>query len=280
MRGPRGRRGAASPAAAGSSSCCNTCSPAPSGLRSCPGRCAATQFLKLDRLGAGAVGLGPGARREAARNWSSSRRRCGKPIRSELPPVTPAVGPRRHRVAFFLGCMMNVAMPDVSRATVRVLARAGCEVVTPRGQACCGAPQDDQAMLDLSRDMARRNIALFEPLLDEVEAIVTDCAGCSAGAEGIRRVAARRPGLGGAGAGVQRQGARRDRVAGRDLAGGSAAAPRAGRRRPITIRATWRTCRTCAASRGGCWRASRGWSCGRCPTATRCAAAAARASTT
>jgi glycolate oxidase iron-sulfur subunit len=83
-------------------------------------------------------------------------------------------------VAFFLGCMMNVAMPDVSRATVRVLARAGCDVVTPRGQACCGAPQDDQAMLDLSRAMARRNIAIFEPLLDEVEAIVTDCAGCSA----------------------------------------------------------------------------------------------------
>ena len=30
------------------------------------------------------------------------------------------------------------------------------------------------------RDMARQNIALFEPILDKVEAIVTDCAGCSA----------------------------------------------------------------------------------------------------
>ena len=76
--------------------------------------------------------------------------------------------------------MMNVVMPDVSRSTMRVLTAAGCEVVTPRGQACCGAPQDDQAMLGLSRDMARQNIALFEPILDEVEAIVTDCAGCSA----------------------------------------------------------------------------------------------------
>jgi glycolate oxidase iron-sulfur subunit len=106
--------------------------------------------------------------------------RFGKPLRRELALVTPAVGPARHRVAFFLGCMMNVAMPDVSRATVRVLTRTGCDVVTPRGQACCGAPQDDQAMRALSRDMARRNIALFEPLLDSVEAIVTDCAGCSA----------------------------------------------------------------------------------------------------
>jgi glycolate oxidase iron-sulfur subunit len=103
----------------------------------------------------------------------------GKPIRRELAWLTPAEGERRHKVAFFLGCMMNVAMPDVSRSTIRVLTRTGCDVITPRGQMCCGAPQDDQAMLDLSRQMARRNIALFEGILDGVEAIVTDCAGCS-----------------------------------------------------------------------------------------------------
>jgi glycolate oxidase iron-sulfur subunit len=112
--------------------------------------------------------------------------KLGRPIRRELPAMMLAqdVGqvadlPHR-RVAFFLGCMMNVAMPDVSRATVRVLTRAGCEVVTPAGQACCGTPHDDQAMHELSRELARRNIALFEPLLADVEAIVTDCAGCSA----------------------------------------------------------------------------------------------------
>jgi glycolate oxidase iron-sulfur subunit len=32
----------------------------------------------------------------------------------------------------------------------------------------------------LSRDFARRNIALFEKHLDNVDAVVTDCAGCSA----------------------------------------------------------------------------------------------------
>jgi glycolate oxidase iron-sulfur subunit len=35
-------------------------------------------------------------------------------------------------------------------------------------------------MLDLSRKMARSNIALFERLPEDIEAIVTDCAGCSA----------------------------------------------------------------------------------------------------
>jgi glycolate oxidase iron-sulfur subunit len=138
-----------------------------------------SQALRLDRLGAEALGWAPGFGSKL-RQLVEFAPHPSRPIRSELPPVSPAVGVRRHRVAFFLGCMMNVAMPDVSRATVRVLARAGCDVVTPRGQACCGAPQDDQAMLDLSRDMARRNIALFEPHLGEVEAIVTDCAGCSA----------------------------------------------------------------------------------------------------
>jgi glycolate oxidase iron-sulfur subunit len=137
------------------------------------------QGLGLDRLGVALLRPVPRVGRRIA-DLAQFAPRFGKPIRAELAPVTPAAGPARHRVAFFLGCMMNVAMPDVSRATVRVLTKTGCDVVTPRGQACCGAPQDDQAMQALSRDMARRNIALFEPLLDSVEAIVTDCAGCSA----------------------------------------------------------------------------------------------------
>jgi glycolate oxidase iron-sulfur subunit len=137
------------------------------------------QALRLDRLGARLLGPLPGVGRRVA-DLVEFAPRAAKPLRKELATVTPARGETRHRVAFFLGCMMNVAMPDVSRATVRVLTATGCEVVTPRGQACCGAPQDDQAMLDLSREMARRNIALFEPLLDEVDAVVTDCAGCSA----------------------------------------------------------------------------------------------------
>jgi glycolate oxidase iron-sulfur subunit len=136
------------------------------------------QALRLDRFGAWLLGWVPGIGQKL-RELVEFSPRMGKPIRSELALVTPAQGEKRHRVAFFLGCMMNVAMPDTSRATVRLLTKLNCEVVTPRGQACCGAPQDDQAMRNLSREFARRNIALFEEYLDEVEAIVTDCAGCS-----------------------------------------------------------------------------------------------------
>ncbi len=136
------------------------------------------QALRLDRLTAALLSrlplIGP-----RVRDLVEFSPRIGRPALHDLTLVTPAQGERRHRVAYFLGCMMNVAMPDVSRTTVRLLTRAGCEVVTPRHPACCGAPQDDQAMLGLSRDLARSNIALFETLIDEVEAIVTDCAGCS-----------------------------------------------------------------------------------------------------
>jgi len=136
------------------------------------------QALKLDRFGAWLLGGVPGLGKKL-RELVEFAPRMGKPLRKELALVTPAQGEQRHRVAFYLGCMMNVVMPDTSRATVRLLTRLGCEVVTPQGQACCGAPQDDQAMRGLSRDFARRNIALFEKHLDKVEAIITDCAGCS-----------------------------------------------------------------------------------------------------
>jgi len=134
--------------------------------------------LGLDRLGALILGWIPGIGIKI-RQLVEFSPQLGRPVRRELAHITESQGEKKHRVAYFLGCMMNVAMPEVSRATVRVLTRVGCEVVTPRGQMCCGAPQDDQAMLELSRDMARRNIALFEKDLESVEAIVTDCAGCS-----------------------------------------------------------------------------------------------------
>jgi len=137
------------------------------------------QALRLDTLGTRLLDPLPGVGKRIA-DLIPLAPRAARPVREELTGITPAHGVTRHRVAFFLGCMMNVAMPDVTRATARVLARAGCEVVTPGGQACCGAPHDDQAMVDLSRRMARQNIALFEPLLESVDAIVTDCAGCSA----------------------------------------------------------------------------------------------------
>jgi glycolate oxidase iron-sulfur subunit len=78
------------------------------------------QALRLDRFGAWLFGGIPGPGKKM-RELVEFAPRMGKPIRSELALVTPAKGEKGHRVAFFLGCMMNVAMPDTSRATVRLL---------------------------------------------------------------------------------------------------------------------------------------------------------------
>jgi glycolate oxidase iron-sulfur subunit len=101
-----------------------------------------------------------------------------EPLHTALAVVTPPHGERRYRVGFFLGCMMSQLFAAESRTTVDVLVRAGCEVVTPRGQACCGSPQDDQGDRAQLRRMARANIELFEQV-GELDVIVSDCAACS-----------------------------------------------------------------------------------------------------
>ena len=73
------------------------------------------------------------------------------PLRPQLPDVVPAVGEQRGRVAFFLGCIMTLMYPEVSRQTVRVLTHQGFEVVTPKEQKCCGAPHLTEGDRDTTR---------------------------------------------------------------------------------------------------------------------------------
>ncbi len=55
-----------------------------------------------------------------------------RPLRQVLPEVTPATGETRYRVGFFLGCAQSLLFAEESAATVRVLSRNGCTVITPR----------------------------------------------------------------------------------------------------------------------------------------------------
>ena len=75
----------------------------------------------------------------------------------------PAVGESAAATAsFFAGCVMSTALADIDRATIRVLQRAGCEVVNTAGQGCCGALNAHGGDLDAALMMARRNIEAFE----------------------------------------------------------------------------------------------------------------------
>jgi glycolate oxidase iron-sulfur subunit len=100
----------------------------------------------------------------------------GPPLRTEIPQFIPALGKKRGRVAFFLGCAMSLVFPEVSRQTARILSQQGFDVVTPKEVKCCGAPHLAEGDRETARHLARINIDLFLAL--DVEYIVTDCAGC------------------------------------------------------------------------------------------------------
>ncbi len=95
-----------------------------------------------------------------------------------LPEVLPPVGPKRARVALFLGCVADAMFPETNAATARVLQENGCEVVIPRGQVCCGAIHYHSGVESPALELARKNIAVFGEL--EPDAIIVNAAGCGA----------------------------------------------------------------------------------------------------
>jgi glycolate oxidase iron-sulfur subunit len=74
------------------------------------------------------------------------------------------------------GCAQDLIFSDVNRDTVEVLARNGCEVVTPPEQHCCGSLHAHNGEWDLARELARRNIEQFPP--ERFDAIITNAGGC------------------------------------------------------------------------------------------------------
>ncbi|MBI3878130.1 MAG: (Fe-S)-binding protein, partial [Verrucomicrobia bacterium] len=94
-----------------------------------------------------------------------------------LPELSPtSAESKRGRVGFVSGCVMSVMFGETNANSVRLLNRAGYEVVTPRAQGCCGALFAHGGNLAAARECARRNIAIFEPL--GLDAIVINAAGC------------------------------------------------------------------------------------------------------
>jgi len=93
--------------------------------------------------------------------------------RGSVPQLTPAVGARRGRVGLLTGCVQSAVFPDVNRATARVLAADGLEVVAPP-QGCCGALSVHAGRLDEGKAFARELIRAFT----DVDVVVVNSSGC------------------------------------------------------------------------------------------------------
>ena len=98
------------------------------------------------------------------------------PARSNKLARSETGTPKKQRVGFISGCVMNVLFGETNEASVQLLTATGCDVVTPRAQGCCGALYAHGGNLDEARACARRNIAAFEQY--DLDAIIINAAGC------------------------------------------------------------------------------------------------------
>jgi glycolate oxidase iron-sulfur subunit len=94
---------------------------------------------------------------------------------NEAPPLV--VNTSRGRLLLFTGCIQDGFLNPVNRATRRVLACNGYEVVSPIDQTCCGAAHLHLGDLEMARKLARQNIEAFEQAGDQA-VIICNAGGC------------------------------------------------------------------------------------------------------
>ncbi|HEY4602411.1 MAG TPA: (Fe-S)-binding protein [Cerasibacillus sp.] len=92
--------------------------------------------------------------------------------------LMPLTEKKTKKVAFFSGCLMDTMFMPTNDATTKLLQYAGCEIVIPETQSCCGALHGHSGEVDYAREMAKRNIEAFEQA--EVDYIITNAGGCGA----------------------------------------------------------------------------------------------------
>ncbi len=107
----------------------------------------------------------------------------------------PAIGERRARVALLAGCAQQVLAPRIHRATIEVLTRRGVEVVVPKEEACCGSLAFHSGDAPRARAAAGSLLGVLGPdgLLPDVDAVLTNAAGCGSGLKEYGLLFAGRP---------------------------------------------------------------------------------------
>lgn len=81
----------------------------------------------------------------------------------------------KHKVALFVTCLVDVMRPRIGFAAIRALEAAGCDVVVPEGQTCCGQPALNSGDRDHAAMLAKQTIAALEPY----EAVVVPSGSCA-----------------------------------------------------------------------------------------------------
>jgi L-lactate dehydrogenase complex protein LldE len=80
------------------------------------------------------------------------------------------------RVALFVSCLVDQVWPEVGKATVLVLERAGCEVHFDPRQTCCSQPAFNSGHRKEARSVASHFLDVYR----DAEAIVVPSGSCTA----------------------------------------------------------------------------------------------------
>jgi L-lactate dehydrogenase complex protein LldE len=80
------------------------------------------------------------------------------------------------RVGLFVTCLVDLMRPSIGFAALRLLEAAGCEVVVPAGQTCCGQPGYNSGDNAAARALALKLLGEFKDC-DYIVAPSGSCAG-------------------------------------------------------------------------------------------------------
>lgn len=78
------------------------------------------------------------------------------------------------RVGLFVTCLVDLMRPRIGFAALKLLEAAGCEVVVPRAQTCCGQPGYNSGDRESAKSLARKVLDEF----DGFEYVVVPSGSC------------------------------------------------------------------------------------------------------
>ena len=83
----------------------------------------------------------------------------------------------KEKAVFYSGCLIDFAYPEMGEALIKMLNKAGIEVVFPLGQTCCGAPARYNGAYEVAEKNAIDNIQAL--LSVEATHVISACPTCT-----------------------------------------------------------------------------------------------------
>lgn len=87
----------------------------------------------------------------------------------------------KEKAAFYAGCLIDFAYPEMGESLIKILNKAGIEVIFPQDQTCCGAPARYNGAYEVAGNNAVDNITAL--LKEDVKYVVSACPTCTVALE-------------------------------------------------------------------------------------------------